>query len=168
MHWALRITPELHGHHFFVKQPHPRTGKPTRYATPLLLALVLVEGADIIFAVDSVPAIFVITTDPYIIYTSNIFAVLGLRALYFAIAAIVHRFHYLKYAIALILVFIGGKIFAADLLGLHKIPGVVSLAVTITLILGGILYSLWRTRRFAETWDTLRYGGRVYILRQRD
>jgi tellurite resistance protein TerC len=83
--------------------------------TPLFLALVLVEVADVIFAVDSVPAIFAITTDPFIVYTSNIFAILGLRALYFALAAIVHRFHYLKYALSVLLVFIGSKIFIADL-----------------------------------------------------
>jgi len=163
---VLRITPALHGHHFFVTEPHPKTGKLARYATPLFLALVLVEGADIIFAVDSVPAIFVITTDPYVIYTSNVFAVLGLRALYFAIAAVVYRFHYLKYAMALILIFIGGKIFAADLLGIEKIPGTVSLGVTAALIMGGILYSLWRTRRFEKSWATVTYGDRSYILRR--
>ena len=74
----------------------------------LLLALVLVECVDLVFAVDSVPAIFAITTDPFIVYTSNIFAILGLRALYFALAAMIHRFKYLKYALALVLVFIGG------------------------------------------------------------
>jgi tellurite resistance protein TerC len=89
----------------------PRTGKLAAHATPLFLALVLIEFADLIFAVDSVPAIFAITTDPFIVYTSNIFAILGLRALYFALAAMIHRFAYLKYALALVLVFIGSKIF---------------------------------------------------------
>jgi len=168
MRWLLRITPDLDGHHFFVRQPHPKTGQPARYATPLFLALILIEGADVLFAVDSVPAIFVITTDPYIIYTSNVFAVLGLRALYFAIAAVVYRFHYLKYAMALILIFIGGKIFAADLLGLQKIPGLVSLGVIITLIAAGIAYSLWQTRRNSERYDTLRHGGRVYVVNRRN
>jgi tellurite resistance protein TerC len=162
------FTPELQGHHFFIKHPHPRTGTLVNFATPLFLALVLVEGSDVIFAVDSVPAIFLVTNDPYIIYTSNIFAVLGLRALYFAMAAIVHRFHYLKYAISLILIFIGGKIFAVKLLGLHHIPSAVSLGVTIALLLGGILYSLWRTRRFARNWETVQHGGRIYIVRQRN
>ena len=104
----------------------------------------MVEIADLIFAVDSVPAIFAITTDPFIVYTSNIFAILGLRALYFALAAIVHRFVYLKYALALVLVFIGGKIFLVNLVG--KIPSLVSLGVTLGLIAGGVLVSLWKTR----------------------
>ena len=115
-------------------------------ATPLFLALVVINLADLVFAVDSVPAIFAITTDTFIVYTSNIMAVLGLRALYFALAAMVHRFHYLKYALALVLVFIGSKIFVADfLLGGDKFPPALSLAVTIALIAAGILYSLWKT-----------------------
>ena len=85
-----------------------------RAITPLLLALIVINLADLVFAVDSVPAIFAITTDTFIVYTSNIMAILGLRALYFALAAMVHRFHYLKYALALVLVFIGSKIFVAD------------------------------------------------------
>jgi tellurite resistance protein TerC len=92
-----------------------------------------------------VPAIFAITTDPFIVYTSNIFAILGLRALYFALAAMIHRFKYLKYALALILIFVGGKIFTVNVIG--KIPAELSLAVTFGLLLGGVLYSLWRTRR---------------------
>ena len=90
--------------------------------TPLFLALILIEVADVIFAVDSVPAIFAITTDPFIVYTSNIFAILGLRALYFALAAMVKRFHYLKLALAVVLIFIGSKIFVAPLLGMEKFP----------------------------------------------
>ena len=93
----------------------PGTGKLVRFATPLFLALVLIEFVDLVFAVDSVPAIFAITTDPFIVYTSNIFAILGLRALYFALAAMIDRFHYLKYALALVLVFIGSE----DLPGRH-------------------------------------------------
>ena len=100
-----------------------------------------------IFAVDSIPAIFAITTDPYIIYTSNIFAILGLRALYFALAAVIDRFVYLKPALALVLIFIGGKIFVSDLLGWEKFPASISLTVTLALIGGGLLYSLWRTQR---------------------
>jgi tellurite resistance protein TerC len=110
-----------------------------------MLALVLVELADLVFAVDSVPAIFAITTDPFIVYTSNIFAILGLRALYFALAAAIHRFHYLKYALALVLVFIGGKIFAVNVIG--KVPAALSLSVTLGLLAGGVLYSLWKTRK---------------------
>ena len=119
------------------------------WATPLLLALCMVEFTDLVFAVDSVPAIFAITTDPFIVYTSNIFAILGLRALYFALAAMIHRFAYLKYALALVLVFIGGKILLVNLTG--KMPAAVSLGVTVALIAGGVLLSLWRTRGAGRT-----------------
>ncbi|TAG19139.1 MAG: TerC family protein, partial [Rhodobacterales bacterium] len=105
----MNVTEELHGHDFFVKKPDQKTGKLVRFATPLFVALIMVEIVDLIFAVDSVPAVFAITTDPFIVYTSNIFAILGLRALYFALAAVIHRFHYLKYALSLLLVFIGSK-----------------------------------------------------------
>jgi tellurite resistance protein TerC len=145
----LRVTPELHGQNFFVRQPVAEGGRPVLWATPLFLALILIEAADLVFAVDSVPAIFAITQDPFIVYTSNIFAILGLRALYFALAAMIHRFHYLKYALAAVLVFIGGKIFLVNIIG--KIPAVVSLTVTVSLILAGIAASLFFTRgRAAE------------------
>jgi len=140
----LRVTDGLRGNAFWVREPDPVSGKPVRFATPLLLALLLVEFVDLVFAVDSVPAIFAITTDPFIVYTSNIFAILGLRALYFALAAMIHRFKYLKYALALVLVFIGSKIFLVGIIG--KIPAVVSLSVTLGLIAGGVLVSLWKTR----------------------
>ncbi len=141
-----RVTDKLHGNNFFVKQPDPKTGKVVSFMTPLFLALVLVEFADLVFAVDSVPAVFAITTDPYIVYTSNIFAILGLRALYFALAAVLHRFHYLKYALAILLIFIGSKIFVADLFGWAKFPANWSLAVTFAILAAGIFYSLWRSR----------------------
>ncbi len=140
----MRVTNELHGNAFFVKQPDPKTGKVVRWATPLFLALLMVEFADVVFAVDSVPAIFAITTDPFIVYTSNIFAILGLRALYFALAAMVHRFHYLKYALAIVLVFIGGKIFWNQIYG--KLDPAISLSVTFGLLAAGVLYSLYKTR----------------------
>lgn len=143
---TLRITPELHKERFFVRLPDPQTGRLATWVTPLFIALILIEIVDLIFAVDSVPAIFAITTDPYIVYTSNIFAILGLRSLYFALAAIIHRFHYLKQALALVLVFIGSKIFIADLMGWEKFPASISLGVTLALIAGGVGYSLWRTR----------------------
>jgi tellurite resistance protein TerC len=143
----MRVTKELHGQKFFVKVEDEKTGKLVQAATPLFLALVVINLADLVFAVDSVPAIFAITTDTFIVYTSNIMAILGLRALYFALAAMVHRFHYLKYALALVLVFIGSKIFVSDfLMGGAKFPPVLSLVVTFALILGGILWSLWKTR----------------------
>jgi len=140
----MRVTQRLHGNAFWVRETDPATGRSVRFATPLFLALLLIEFVDLIFAVDSVPAIFAITTDPFIVYTSNIFAVLGLRALYFALAAIIHRFKYLKYALALVLVFIGSKIFLVGIIG--KIPPAVSLTVTFGLIAGGVLVSLWKTR----------------------
>jgi tellurite resistance protein TerC len=142
-----RVTDELHGEKFWVKQPDPKTGQLAWYMTPLFLALIMVEVVDVVFAVDSVPAIFAITTDPFIVYTSNIFAILGLRALYFALAAMVDRFHYLKYALAVLLVFIGSKIFVADLLGLAKIPPPVSVSITFGILAAGIGWSLWKTRK---------------------
>ena len=141
---SLRVTAGLEGSAFFVRRPHPRSGRPVLWATPLFLALCMVEFADLVFAVDSVPAIFAITTDPFIVYTSNIFAILGLRALYFALAAMIHRFKYLKYALALVLVFIGSKIFLVGIVG--KIPPPISLGVTGLLIAGGVVVSLWKTR----------------------
>ncbi|MCA3369169.1 MAG: TerC family protein [Alphaproteobacteria bacterium] len=140
----MRVTDELHGQKFFVRQMDPATGKKLAFATPLFLALVVINIADLIFAVDSVPAIFAITTDTFIVYTANIMAILGLRALYFALAAMVHRFHYLKYALALVLVFIGGKIFWNQMVG--KLDPAISLGVTAAIIAGGIFVSLWKTR----------------------
>ncbi len=152
MRRRLRVTDDLHGERFFVRLTDQKTGRLATYVTPVFMALLLIEIADVIFAVDSVPAIFAITTDPYIIYTSNIFAILGLRALYFALAAIIHRFAYLKQALAVLLIFIGSKIFVADLLGWEKFPAAVSLGFTFAILAGGIAWSLWRTRPgFAAT-----------------
>lgn len=144
----VNVTDELHGNRFFVKQPDPKTGKPVTWVTPLFLALVMVEFVDVVFAVDSIPAIFAITTDPFIVYTSNIFAILGLRALYFALAAMVHRFHYLKYALAVLLVFIGSKIFLGDFAGFEngKFPPALSLGITFAILGVGVGYSLWKTK----------------------
>jgi tellurite resistance protein TerC len=142
----LRVTEQMHGEKFTVKLPDPKTGKLVVFATPLLLCLILVEVADLVFAIDSVPAIFAITPDAFIVYTSNIFAILGLRALYFALDAVVHRFHYLKYALAMVLIFIGAKIFAGDFLFDGKVPASISLGVTAALLAGGIVVSLWKTR----------------------
>ncbi len=140
----LRMTHELHGQKFFVRQPDPVTGKTLNYATPLFLALIMVEFVDIIFAVDSIPAIFAITTDPYIVYTSNIFAILGLRALYFALSAMMHRFVYLKYALSAVLIFIGGKIFWTHLVG--KMDPLLSLGITLAILGSGIVFSLLKTK----------------------
>lgn len=135
----IRVTKDFHGHNFFIRREHPRTGEKILYATPLFLALVLIEFADVIFAVDSIPAVFSITTDAYIVYTSNIFAILGLRSLYFALAAVLSHFHYLKYALSVVLVFIGSKIFIAHWV---KIPPSVSLIVTLLILASGIVVSL--------------------------
>lgn len=143
----LPVTNKLRDDRFLVRETDPQTGRLGTFATPLLLALIMVELADLVFAVDSIPAIFAITTDPFIVYTSNIFAILGLRALYFALAALVHRFAYLKYALAAVLVFVGSKIFVADMLGIAKIPPVLSLGVTVVLLAGGIFGSMWATRK---------------------
>ncbi len=147
---VMRVTDEQHGDRFFVKKPDPKTGKVVSFATPLFLALVVINIADLVFAVDSVPAIFAITTDTFVVYTANIMAILGLRALYFALAAMIARFHYLKYALAAVLILIGSKIFIADMLGLAKFPAWLSLTLTLGLIIGGIVYSLWKTRDEAK------------------
>jgi tellurite resistance protein TerC len=144
MRGHFRITKELHGHDFTVKLPDPKTGKPVLWMTPLLVALILVEFVDLIFAVDSVPAIFAITTDPFIVYTSNIFAILGLRSLYFALASAMNRFAYLQYSLATLLVLVGFKVFLVPM-GV-KIPTALSLGVTVSVLAAGILYSLWKTR----------------------
>ena len=142
----LHVTKELHGHKFFVRQ-RDTSGKMVRYATPLFLALVLIEAADIVFAVDSVPAIFSITTDEYIVYTSNVFAILGLRARYFALAAMLHRFEYLHYSLSVVLVFIGGKVFYPLLADGEKLSSGLSLAITLLLIGSGVVYSLRKTNK---------------------
>jgi tellurite resistance protein TerC len=144
----LPITETFHGNKFSVKLPHAENPKKkVRYYTPLFLAVCLIEVADIIFAVDSIPAIFAITVDPYIVYTSNIFAILGLRAMYFALSAMVHRFHYLKYSLSLVLVFIGGKVFASHLFDMGDYMSEISLAVTILLLAGGVVYSMIKTKQ---------------------
>src|SRR5688500_17116228 len=102
----LRITPNFHGESFFVLQ------NGILWATPMFLVLILIEASDLVFAVDSIPAIFAVTTDPFIVFTSNIFAIMGLRALYFLLADMADRFHLLKYGLAMVLVFIGGKMLA--------------------------------------------------------
>ena len=134
----MNLTAEYRGHDFWFKE------NGVRYFTPLFVALVLINFADIIFAVDSVPAILAITQDPFIVYTSNIFAILGLRALYFALSAMIHRFHYLKYALALILVLIGVKI-VLMMIGI-KLPALLTLGLTFGLLAGGVGYSLYKTK----------------------
>lgn len=144
----MRVTDTLHGERFFVKLPDPKTGKLVSFATPLFLALVMVEFVDLVFAVDSVPAIFAITTDPFIVFTSNIFAILGLRALYFALSAMIHRFKYLKYSLSIVLIFIGMKVFYNQFFG--KMDPLISLGITIGILAAGIIYSLLKTSGDAE------------------
>ena len=142
----VRIAADYQGSRFWVRAPEAGPGtRQVLWATPLLLALVLIELLDLVFAVDSVPAIFAVTQDPFIVYTSNIFAILGLRALYFCLAVLVERFHYLTYSLAAVLIFVGAKTLAADWLG--AIPTWASLVVTVGLLSAGVLYSLYRTRR---------------------
>ncbi len=139
-----RVSNKLHDDKFLVHLPDPKSGKARLFMTPLLLALILVEIIDLVFAVDSVPAVFAITQDPFIVYTSNIFAVLGLRSLYFALAAAMHRFRYLQISLAIVLVLVGCKIFLVPM-GV-KIDTLVSLVVTVSILAAGVGYSLWRTR----------------------
>lgn len=146
MHRHFKVTKELHGHKFIVKEKDPQTGKVVTFITPLLVTLVMIEIADLIFAVDSIPAIFAITTDPYIVFTSNIFAIMGLRTIYFALAAMLNRFEYLKYALSLVLIFIGSKVFIVDFLDMEKFPPSVSLGITLGILGSGVIFSLWKTK----------------------
>ena len=129
----MKISDELHAERFFVVK------QGVRYATPLLLVLILVELSDLIFAVDSIPAIFAITTDPFIVLTSNIFAIMGLRAMYFLLADFADRFVLLKYGLALILLFIGAKMMLIDL---FHIPIAISLGVVALILIASMVLSL--------------------------
>ena len=129
----MRITPNFHGEKFFV-----RIGG-LHYATPMFLVLMMIEASDLVFAVDSIPAIFAVTTDPFIVFTSNIFAIMGLRALYFLLADMAERFHLLKYGLALVLVFIGGKMLAMPW---FHMPVQWSLLIVGSIILISVILSL--------------------------
>ncbi len=131
------MTEELHNENFFVKLSG------ITYATPLLIALVVVETTDLVFAIDSIPAIFAVTTDVFIVYTSNIFAILGLRALYFLLSGSIERFRYLKIGLAIVLLFVGTKMVLADF---YEIPIVLSLAIVLGILAASILAS-WAPRR---------------------
>jgi tellurite resistance protein TerC len=134
----LPLTDRYHGQKFWVKE----AGK--WVATPLFLVLLLVEATDLLFAIDSIPAIFAVTQEPFLVYTANVFAILGLRAMYFLLAGVVHRFVYLKYGLAAVLVFVGAKMMLVDV---YKVPVVASLAVIAVLIGGAIVVSLRRGGR---------------------
>ncbi|MBI5892042.1 MAG: TerC family protein [Nitrosomonadales bacterium] len=133
----LRLTPDYRGEKFWVRE------NGVRMFTPLFLVLVMIELSDLIFAVDSIPAIFAITTDPFIVFTSNIFAILGLRAMYFLLAGMAQRFHLLKYGLAMVLVFVGSKMLIVDF---YKIPVGLSLGIVGIIIATFMFASLWVTR----------------------
>jgi tellurite resistance protein TerC len=134
-------TPVLEGNHFFVRQGGRWV------ATPLFLCLLLIEISDVVFALDSVPAIFGVTLDPFIVFTSNIFAILGLRSLYFAIASLIGRFEYLKAGLAMVLVFIGVKMSISAWVHIHAL---LSLGVVVSLLGGAVVFSLLKTRRLGQ------------------
>ena len=134
------VTEDYQADHFFVKQAGHYA------ATPLFIVLLVVETTDLLFAVDSIPAILAITVDPLIVYTSNVFAILGLRALYFALAGVMGLFHYLHYGLSAILIFVGAKMLLADI---YKLPVAVALGVVAGILLIAIIASLIRARRRA-------------------
>ncbi len=133
----LPLTDQYHGQRFWVKAGGRWV------ATPLLLVLIIVEATDLLFAIDSIPAIFSVTREPFLVYTANVFAILGLRAMYFLLAGILHRFTFLKYGLAATLVFVGARMMLVDLI---TVPVAASLLVVGGLIGGSILISLWRSR----------------------
>jgi tellurite resistance protein TerC len=126
------VTDEYHGDKFFIKIDK------RKYATPMFIVLLVIETTDVIFAVDSIPAILAITSNPFIVYTSNVFAILGLRALYFALAGIMGLFHYLHYGLAVILVFVGGKMLIVDI---YKIPVEISLMLVLGILVVSVILS---------------------------
>lgn len=134
----MRITPGFHGQDFFVHIDG------LRHATPMFLVLVMIEASDLVFAVDSIPAIFAVTTDPFIVFTSNIFAIMGLRALYFLLADMAERFHLLKYGLALVLVYIGAKMLAMPW---FHMPVQWSLSIVAAIVLISVLLSVMLSRR---------------------
>lgn len=144
-----RITESLRDGKFIVK------ANGLIYGTPLLLALIVIEFMDLIFALDSIPAIFSITTDSYIIFTSNIFAILGLRALYFALESIIHKFCYLKHALAVVLIFIGSKIFLEHIFQIEEVPAFISLLITIFILIIGVLLSMYKNKSNVSKCDVL-------------
>jgi tellurite resistance protein TerC len=157
--WAFRVlrrivpsTHRIEGHAFFAREGGRRV------ATPLFLALALIEISDVVFALDSIPAIFGVTLDPFIVFTSNIFAIMGLRSLYFAVAELLGRFRYLSTGLAAVLVFIGVKMVAS---GVVHVNALVSLAVVSALLGGAIAVSLWKTRREAAAARPSEAGQRV-------
>ena len=132
------ISEDYHGQDFFPRLADSQ-GTIRRVATPLFVVLILIETMDLVFAVDSIPAVFSVTRDPFIVYTSNVCAILGLRSLYFLLAAVIERFHYLHYGLALVLAFVGAKMLIA---GWYEIPTLLSLAGISVILAGSIALSL--------------------------
>jgi tellurite resistance protein TerC len=154
MRWARRVLPStsrFHGHHFFTRE------NARWLATPLLMALLLVEVTDVLFALDSIPAIFAVTQDPFLVFTSNIFAILGLRSLFFLVAGMVEKFSYLKVGLSAVLVFVGAKMALVDFV---KVPALVSLGVIAVLIGGSVVASLLKARSEEARKGQLPAGGR--------
>lgn len=142
----MRVADRLSGHQFFARMRGTKgDDRVLWHATPLFLALCTVELTDVLFAFDSVPAALAITTDTYIVFTANIFAILGLRALFFAMENLLHRFAYLKYSLSIVLIFIGAKVFYTHFFG--KIPAAASLGITLGILALGVIVSLMRTRK---------------------
>jgi tellurite resistance protein TerC len=135
------ITPRFHGQRFFVREAGRWRG------TPLLVALICIEATDIVFAIDSVPAIYALTREPFVVFSSNVFAVLGLRSLYFLLGGAVEKFYLLRYGLAVVLVFVGLKMVWLDELAGGKFPIVLSLTIIVSVIAGSIVLSLARPKR---------------------
>ncbi|MEV1202783.1 TerC family protein [Microbispora rosea] len=144
MRRLIPVTDSYHGQRFLVRQDADGRPGGRWAATPLLAVLVAVETSDIVFAVDSIPAIFAVTSEPFLVFTSNAFAILGLRAMYFLLAGAMHRFGYLRYGLAAILVFVGAKMLLADV---YKIPVWLSLAVICACLVVAVAASAYRNRR---------------------
>ncbi|MBA3918195.1 MAG: hypothetical protein C0516_06390 [Gemmatimonas sp.] len=133
------LTTKFHGEHFFIREPLSPGGVARLVATPLFVVLVLVETTDVVFAVDSIPAIFGVTRNPFLVYTSNVFAILGLRSLYFVLANIIGKFHLLKYGLSFVLAFVGAKMLLSEI---RPIPIGISLGVVAAVLIGSVLLSL--------------------------
>ncbi|WP_376095885.1 TerC family protein [Roseomonas sp. CCTCC AB2023176] len=140
MRARLPVTDEYKGNRFTWREG----GK--FFLTPLALVLIMVELTDLVFALDSIPAIFAVTTDPFIVYTANVFAILGLRAMYFALSGVIHRFKYLKHGLSIVLMFVGAKMLANYFAGGKAVPVEYALMLTGSIIVGSIALSLWKTR----------------------
>ncbi|MDQ3308536.1 MAG: TerC family protein [Gemmatimonadota bacterium] len=144
----LPVTHVYHGQSFFVQEPDKQTSNLRWVATPLFIVLALVETTDLIFAVDSIPAIFAVTRDPFLVYTSNVFAILGLRSLYFVLAGVIHKFHYLKLGLAVVLVWVGMKMLVTYF-NIH-IPVLLSLGVVVGVLAASVIASLVFPKKVEE------------------